>query len=380
MLITFRFFAVFLVGFLFTVPISAQHLELVGELVLENMDTPTELLERAETTEGFPDVPAQVGGSDVWAYTAPDGSEYALMGDLTGVSIVAVPSMEVVAHVRGPATQDVFYHRDIKTYGDFAYVVAENLGPGEGLQVIDLRRLPLMAGEVSVLEGKDGRLISSHNLSIDEATGFAYVMSSNGSPIVIVDLSDPMRPEEVGEVTVPDVHDIMARNDTLWVAEGNNPTFSVWDVSDKANPSMLNQVTVPSSGYVHNIWPSEDGVHAVTTEETVDHTVKVWNLQDMEDAELVAEWLGSSNLAHNAQVSGDHVFLSHYASGVYVLDISDPENPQEVAHFDTFEENDAPAFFGNWGVSLPTPGGYLYTSNLEGKLTVLRWHPEDVDV
>ena len=39
-----------------------------------------------------------------------------------------------------------------------------------------------------------------------------------------------------------------------------------------------------------------------------------------------------------------------------VLDITDIANPVEVAHYDTHPENDDAAFYGNWGVSLPTPG------------------------
>ena len=134
-------------------------------------------------------------------------------------------------------------------------------------------------------------------------------------------------------------------------------------------------MTVPAAGYVHNIWPTDDGLRALTTEETADKTVKVWDLSDLEDPALVGQWLGASRLAHNVHVQGDYAFLSHYASGVYVLDISDPSQPVEVAHYDTFRDNDDAAFYGNWGATLPSPGGYVYGSDLEGTLTVLRWTP-----
>jgi choice-of-anchor B domain-containing protein len=367
----------FLLAALLAAPLSAgaQQLDLIGTVELPTIprpgagepDDPA-----AQAAIGIPDV---VGGSDVWAYTAPDGSEYAIMGTVEGIAIVAVPSLEVVAEIAGPTENAPFYWRDIKTYGSFAYVTTEAYGPNEGLQVIDLRALPHRAEEVAVVRGEGDRLVSSHNLSIDTVTGHAYVLNSDANQIVVLDLDDPIRPVEVGAVDVPDSHDVFARGDTLYVAEGRNPTFSVWDMRDKAAPALLNRVSVPSPGYVHNVWPTADGRHALTTEETVDKTVKVWDLSDLDDPTLIGDWLGESRLAHNVQIDGDYAFVSHYASGVYVLDITDIENPVEVAHFDTHPENDAAAFYGNWGVSLPTAGGYLYASDLEGTLTVLRWTP-----
>ncbi|MDX1530313.1 MAG: hypothetical protein R3362_02185, partial [Rhodothermales bacterium] len=126
------------------------------------------------------------------------------------------------------------------------------------------------------------------------------------------------------------------------------------------------------SGYVHNVWPTDDGRHVVTTEETGGRTVKVWDISDADNVELVGEYLGASKLAHNAHVLGDRVYLSHYTAGVTVVDISDPENPEEIARYDTYAPNDTTGFFGNWGAFPYTNGGYVYASDLEGKLTVLR--------
>jgi len=367
-----RLLAAVLLAASLTVPASAQKLDLIGVVELATIPRPGADRPRDPESIGIPDV---VGGSDVWAYTANDGSEYAIMGDVTGVSIVAVPSLEVVAHIDGPTEDDMFFHRDIKTYGAFAYVVSENLGQSAGLQIIDLRGLPHHAHEAAVMRGTDDQLVSSHNLSIDTEAGFAYVLNSSNDGVIVLDLADPVEPVEVGFIRVDDLHDVYARDNRVWIAEGRVPTFSVWDLSDKANPTLETRVTVPNAGYVHNIWPTDDGAFALTTEETVDKTVKVWDLSDTENPTLVGNWLGGSRLAHNVQIQGDYAFLSHYASGVYVLDITDIEHPAEVAHFDTFADNDDAAFYGNWGVSLPSPGGYLYASNLEGQLTVLRWNP-----
>jgi choice-of-anchor B domain-containing protein len=335
----------------------AQTFDLVGTVTLPAIVTDT----------------LETGGSDVWGYTAPDGAEYAIMGDIEGVSIVAVPSLKVVARVPGPTERAQWYWRDIKTHGHYAYVVSEAYGHDEGLQVIDLSGLPERAEAVAVYRGPEDELVSSHNLSIDTATGFAYVLDSGGSPVHIVDLADPVAPVIVGALDVGDVHDVYARGDTVYVAEGRQPSFSIWDTSDKANPVLLTRVTVPDAGYVHNIWPTDDGRHVLTTEETAEKTIKVWDVSDLENPELVGEWLGVNQIAHNVLVRGDRAFVSHYTSGVYALDLSDPTRPAELARHDSYARSDEVAMKGNWGTTLPSPGGFVYVSDMTGQLTVLRW-------
>ena len=348
-------------AFVLTTSVQAQNLQFIG-----TVDLPAIVTDTLET-----------GGSDVWGYTAPDGSEYAIMGDIEGVSIVAVPSMEVVARVPGPTERARWYWRDIKTYGSYAYVVSEAYGQSEGVQVIDLSGLPARAEEVAVFRGENDELVSSHNLFVDEVTGYAYVLNSDGSVVHIVSLADPMNLEIVGALDVGDVHDIYARGDTVYVAEGRQPTFTIWDTADKANPELMARVTIPASGYVHNIWPTDDGRYVLTTEETAYKSIKVWDIEDLQNPSLVGEWLGVSRIAHNVLVRGDRAFVAHYTSGVYVLDISDPTRPVELAHHDTYARDDEVAMKGNWGATLPSPSGYVYGSDMTGQLTVLRWTEDE---
>ncbi|MEZ4764716.1 MAG: hypothetical protein R3C26_16525 [Calditrichia bacterium] len=76
------------------------------------------------------------GGTDVWGYTAPDGSEYAIMGVRDGIAVVKVPEMELIDLIDGPSSFDCYCHRDIKTYGHYAFAVAEMYGPREGLMIL----------------------------------------------------------------------------------------------------------------------------------------------------------------------------------------------------------------------------------------------------
>jgi choice-of-anchor B domain-containing protein len=321
-------------------------------------------------TVTFPATASGNGTSDVWGYTAPDGSEYAIVGVLDGTAIVSVPDLDILHTIPGPQQSGSFYWRDMVVYGSTLYVVSELTGTNEGLQVIDLGELPESADLVTTLAPPTN--IRSHNMDVDAVTGYAYVLAQSYNGVRILDLADPADPQEIGFVPLPNGHDMHARGDTLYVAEGFEPTFSIWDVADKQNPQLLARQVVPNSGYVHNIWPSDDGRHVVTTEETQGKTVKVWDISDLDDIELVGEYLGANGLAHNAHVMGDLVVLSHYSAGVTVVDISDPANPVEVARYDTTPESDAGGFFGTWGAYPYSPSGYVYASDFDGVLTVLQ--------
>ena len=228
------------------------------------------------------------GGSDVWGYTAPDGEEYALMGVMDGIAIVRVSDMEVIDIVPGPTEGFYYYNRDIKTYSHYAYAVAQLTGTNQGLMIIDLSPLPDSVRFVgSYINGSD---TLSHNLSIDTATGYAYIVKQDYTGFRVVNLADPENPEDVITVSVPlSLNDVYARNDTVYVGEYFSGSFSIFDLSDKENPQLLARVDVPNPGYVHNIWPTDDGTHIMTTEETAGKTVKMWNIEDMENIELVVE-------------------------------------------------------------------------------------------
>jgi choice-of-anchor B domain-containing protein len=310
------------------------------------------------------------GGSDCWGYTAPDSTEYAIMGALDGVAFVKVDTtLELIDFVPGPVGADCYYHRDFKTYQNYAYAVAEMRGTNEGLMIIDLQFLPDSVHFVkSVVNGSD---IRSHNLSIDTTNGFAYVLKQDYTGFRVIDLADPENPVELPHVVTPEIHDVFARNDTVFVSEGRVGSFSYYDMSNKLSPQLIKRVPIPLGGYSHNIWASDIGPYVMTTEETVGKTVKVWDISDTSNIVMVGEYLGPNDLAHNTHIQGRFAYLSHYSYGVVVVDLMDPSNPVEVARYDTYVRDDSPGFWGCWGAFPFTRNGYIYVSDIEGDLTVL---------
>ncbi|MCH8069816.1 MAG: choice-of-anchor B family protein, partial [Candidatus Marinimicrobia bacterium] len=150
--------------------------------------------------------------SDVWGYSAPDGTELAIVGTYTGTSFVDASTdptqLTEVAFISGPGS----IWRDIKTFSHYAYIVTEG---GGGLQIVDLAdpMNPVLTSTYTT------SFSSAHNLFIDES-GFAYIVGSNvaNGGLHILDLSNPENPIVAGNWSDRYVHDVYVRNDTAYAA------------------------------------------------------------------------------------------------------------------------------------------------------------------
>ena len=316
-------------------------------------------------------------GTDCWGWTAPDGRDYAMMGTNYGLVFVNVTDTEVAGTVIGPDLGcSGAYWRDIKTYQHYCYCVSECGGTNEGMMVIDMQYLPDSVHFIKSVDPNPAYGYPySHNLSIDTIKGFAYAESlpNDGLSIMIWDLADPADPQFVSSFGLGGnggIHDIHANNDTVFVAEGYNGTFSIYNMANKQSPQLITRVPIPFAGFVHNIWPGKNGNYCATTEETPGKTVKIWDIHDLNNIQLVGEYLGGSLLAHNAHFSNDTIYLSHYESGVSIVDASNPASPSLIANFDTYPGAEDPDFAGCWGVFPHTPDGRIYGSNMDGQLFV----------
>jgi hypothetical protein len=123
-------------------------------------------------------------GNDIWGWTDPEtGRDYALMGGSEGVAIVDISSPtkpDVVGFLPTFTTAGGDFWRDIKVYKNHMYVGSENTG--HGIQVFDLTQVRGVTGApVTFTEtGHYARLSNSHNLHINEETGFLYALGATG--------------------------------------------------------------------------------------------------------------------------------------------------------------------------------------------------------
>ena len=310
-------------------------------------------------------------GSDCWGWVDGSGTEYAIYAGWNTIEFYNLSTATMAGSVPAPAST---WH-DIKTYQHYCYAVSEGNGTNSGLLIIDMQFLPDSVHFVDAVPISPAGHETSHNLIIDTVTGYAYLegTSNANESVRIMSLANPESPTYINSFGPSGgLHDIFCHNDTLYLAEGWNPSISIWDMSNKNAPAQLAFWTVPNAGYVHNVWPTGDKRHVLTTEETGGKTIKLWNVEDFNNIQLMDEYLAPSGLAHNAHCVGDTAYVSHYESGVVVLDLSDPNNIVELSQFDTYPAAESPNFNGCWGTYPHGPSEWYFASNMEGQLYVLK--------
>lgn len=313
--------------------------------------------------------------SDVWGWVAPDGTEYALVGNRTGVSIVSLADPEnpvIAAFVPGASST----WRDLKTYGNFAYVTNET---GGGLAVIDLSYLP---DSVSATNWQPfipglGTLSSAHNLYIDEK-GICYLAGANlnsGGPIFIDVATTPGEPIYIGHGDARYAHDIYTRGDTMYASDIYVGFLSISDVSDKSNPKLLATQNTPFL-FTHNAWLSDNSKIVFTTDERANAPVASYDISDLNNIIALDEFrplstINQGVIPHNVHVLNDYLIISYYTSGGIIVDASRPGNLIEVGNYDTYQGPNG-GFDGSWGAYPFLPSGNILLSDISNGLFVVK--------
>jgi choice-of-anchor B domain-containing protein len=345
--------------------------------------------------------------NDIWGWTDPEtGTEYALVAKRDGTAFVDLHDPEnprLVGTLPLHAGARASTWRDVKTYRDHAFIVADGAG-AHGMQVFDLRQLRTVTGAAVVFSetAHYAGVMSAHNIAINEESGVAYIVgASSGADtcsggLHMVDIGEPAVPGFIGcfnhlgtslrgQGYTHDVQCVRYRGPDpdyqgREICVGANETgLSIADVTDKEQGKAVSFAVYPNVQYAHQGWFTEDQRYFVSNDEADETSTGnptrtlFWDLSDLDDPVLLHEYAGTTKSTdHNLYIRGKYAFLANYTSGLCILDISDVTNPREVAFFDTFPSNDNAGFAGAWS-SYPffRSGNIVVSSEGEG-LFVLR--------
>ena len=177
---------------------------------------------------------------DIWGWVDDQGNEYAIVGTNEGTSIFDLSNPAAPTEIFFEQGMNSIW-RDVKTFGDYAYVTTE---AQNGLLIIDLSPLPDSNNLTTYYYTgpSNAPWQKAHNLFIDDR-GYAYIFGANRGVkgCIILDLNqDPTQPVEVADINNWYVHDGMVKGDTLYLANVSDG-FTIWDVSVPSNPVMIGQ-------------------------------------------------------------------------------------------------------------------------------------------
>ncbi|MEQ8583075.1 MAG: choice-of-anchor B family protein [Marinoscillum sp.] len=358
--------------------------------------------------------------NDIWGWTDPDsGSEYALVGLVDGVAFVdvTVPTnplylgkLQESATSNGRVSRvgDVQHGksswRDVKTFNNHAFIVSD-LNGAHGMQVLDLTKLRGLDGSTAVKFKADAQYEefgSAHNIVINEATGFAYVVgiSDGGTKcsggLHVIDINDPKNPKfEACFSTDGYTHDaqcvIYQGADADYQGQeicfnSNEDTFTIVNVDDKDNMSMISRTGYDRVSYTHQGWLSEDHRFFLSNDELDENAhgfnprTLIWDIEDLDAPVLLGEYYNNAAaIDHNLYTHNGLAYESNYFSGLRVLDMAQVADGKlrERAYFDTYPAADVIEFGGTWSNYPYFESGTIIVSDMNNGLFVLRLDLDD---
>ena len=335
-------------------------------------------------------------GNDIWGWTDPDtGREYALVGLNNGTAFVDVTDDTPLYLGKLPTATTSSIWRDVKVFGNYAYVVAE--AGGHGMQIFDLTRLRNVNNPPQnfTADERYTAIGNAHNVVINENSAFAYPVGTarndafNGG-VHFVDIQNPMNPTGVGGYGINGyTHDaqVVSYNgpdpdyagSEIFIGANENQ-IAVVDITDKSNPLEISTLSYPQLGYTHQGWFTEDQRYFLLGDE-LDETsfgfnsrTLVFDCLDLDNPVLHTTYTGpTSAIDHNGYVLGDEFYLANYTAGVRILDISDIENRNitELGFFDTYPQNNTPSFDGVWSVYPYLASGKILVNDQNSGLFII---------
>jgi hypothetical protein len=189
---------------------------------------------------------------------------------------------------------------------------------------------------------------------VDDAGEVAYVAAA--THVTAVDLTDPANPTKLSEVEIGADHDegplggvqdAKVDGDRLVAAGPPSPNRGLWgfglvDVSDPANMTEVSFVETAPVHANHNCYIDGDTVYLTgTTGGQGDEKLRIYDVAN-DDPEEVATWYpGDHDPAwddvqvflrnlHDVFVQDGVAYLACWDSGVFMVDVSDPANPEYI--------------------------------------------------
>ena len=334
-----------------------------------------------------------IRGNDSWGWTDPDnGDEYAIMGVKNGTVFINISDpINPIYLGKLPTHTDNSTWRDIKVYQNYAFIVSE--ANNHGMQVFDLTRLrnisnpPENFNEDAHYDGFG----SSHNIVINEETGYAYSVGDNtySGGAHFIDISNPLNPIAAGgysddgythdaQVVIYNGPDTDYTGKEIYIGSNEDKVVIV-DVTDKNNPQHISSVSYSNFSYTHQGWITEDFKYYILGDESDEINLGfntktiVLDFTDLDNPIHSFDYSGPTLATdHNGYVNGDLFYLANNAAGLRVIDISDISNGEmtEIGFFDSHPLNDFAGYEGIWSTYPYFESGNIVISDREGFFVV----------
>lgn len=260
-----------------------------------------------------------------------DATHLYLAEESYGLSALSLPALDTVGRYDAdlpfdPAARDM---EDISVDSGRAYLAAW----GYGVLIVDLTD-PTAPVELGRFAFPFASAIEAHQDRVYAAS------TTNGGIFKIIDVSDPASPSELGSFATNPTYGLTVRGDYAFLAGDNG--LGVVDVSNPSAPAVVGAET--GCSFANGVEVSADGntaYIACMSDENFQGTLRIVDTTDKTNPVLIGNLVlpGSATLpdynsAYAVIVDGDVAYIGN-EYGVDEADISDPANPVQTARHET---------------------------------------------
>lgn len=290
---------------------------------------PVELLDHGPRTE--------VATSDLWVFEGADGQDYAY----TGTHAQGGGERMFVWNVTDPTNivlmdsvvVDARVVNDVKVSEDASWAIITREGAStrrNGIVVLDLAdpAHPTILSELT-----DSLTGGIHNVWI--SGDVVYAVNNGTSAMHILDLSDPANPQHAGRFEIRPGETDKVLHD-VW-AEDGYAYLSYWDdglvIADigagthggtPTEPVFVSRISYPQ-GNTHVAWRDRDYVFVgdeIGTADGMRGFIHVIDVSDIENPREVAKYDLPEAGAHNVWVEDEVLYIAYYQGGLRIVDVS----------------------------------------------------------
>lgn len=291
--------------------------------------SPVELLDHGPRTE--------VATSDLWVFEGGDGQDYAY----TGTHAQGGGERMFVWNVTDPTNivlmdsvvVDARVVNDVKVNADATWAIITREGAStrrNGIVVLDLAdpAHPTIMSELT-----DSLTGGIHNVWING--DIVYAVNNGTSAMHILDLSDPAAPKHAGRFEIRPGETDKSLHD-VW-AEDGYAYLSYWDdglvIADvgagthggtPTEPVFVSRISYPQ-GNTHVAWRTRDYVFLgdeIGTADGMRGYIHVIDVSDIDNPREVAKYDLPEAGAHNVWVEDDVLYIAYYQGGLRIVDVS----------------------------------------------------------
>ena len=301
--------------------------------------------------------------NDCWGWTDTlTGKEYAIIGLDNGTAFIdiTIPNQPVIIG-KLPTQKFASIWRDIKVFGNHAYIVSE--ADNHGMQVFDLTHLrDTTTYTVFSADSHYDGFGNAHNIAINEDSGYAYAVGTQtyNEGAHFIDISNPENPTSAGGYDEKGYsHDAMIvtyngpdldyKGKEIYFGSNEDEVVIV-DVTDKSNPTFISSIQYSSTQYTHQGWLTEDHKYFLVGDELdevkngINARTIILDFSDLDVPVIHVEYSSPNAVVdHNGYVVGDLFYLASYTGGLRILDLKniDSKEVTEKYYFDTHIEHEA---------------------------------------